>query len=71
MSAGRSLLCRTTARARAARRGCATPGHLHASMQVRQSVLLAACPAGFVKAHSRGPGCAVKKLQLKIAASRP
>ncbi len=55
MSAGRSLLCRTTPRAQVARHGCATPGHLRASVQVRQSALLAAYPSMFVKAHSRGP----------------
>ena len=55
MSAGRSLLCRTTPRAQVARHGCATPGDLRASVQVRQSALLAAYPSIFVKAHSRGP----------------
>ncbi len=53
MGGGRSLLRHTTARARAARRGCAPPCHLRASVQVRQSAPLSACPSIFVKAHSR------------------
>jgi len=49
------MLRRTTPQARAARRGCATPCHLCASMPVRPSAPLAACPKVCVKAHSRGP----------------